>query len=328
VTITAPPDLDLSDPNILRHLAISYHDRPASEAYYDDPDFNRILHAYLGRGEDTAVVFPIGALRTVRYFRELSAGRLLLLSGDKGYSREEDLPARGRPGLALHGSLSLMVNYHAIAQYILHQGGRVLHPAHRPSSLTVVAYLLGQRPTGYGEATLAYSQAIEQGGPDDFFSLKKAIEPYYAALSLEQILADLRLSGWDSNIFRGCLPRVHQILDGLSASERQGLCRAIRQRWAAYYPLSEDQDLAFELGILLSRLGYDAEALWYFQHSLRLFGPRRVPPTTWQCASIGWGTLQRPWRISTGLWHGIRRSARPRSCGAPSNRASIAKKNP
>ena len=46
-------------------------------------------------------------------------GRLLLLSGDKGTCHEELLHGREEPGMAIHGSFSMMVNYHAIGQFFL-----------------------------------------------------------------------------------------------------------------------------------------------------------------------------------------------------------------
>jgi len=40
-------------------------------------------------------------------------------------------------------------------------------------------------------------------GPDDFFTLTGAIKNNYESLSTEEIIAYLRLSGWDPNIMLG-----------------------------------------------------------------------------------------------------------------------------
>ena len=98
------------------------------------------------------------------FFSELSSGRLLLLSGDKGYSQEEDLLGRDTPHIAIHGSFSMMVNYHAIGEYVCNQGGRLLHRVHSNSHLHVSGYLFGQHPTGYLETALSFHEAVKDVG--------------------------------------------------------------------------------------------------------------------------------------------------------------------
>jgi tetratricopeptide (TPR) repeat protein len=53
---------------------------------------------------------------------------------------------------------------------------------------------------------------------------------------------------------------------------RHELHRAIEQVWENYYPIGEEKDLAFCMGVLLYRMQYYSEALSYFQRSLQLHG--------------------------------------------------------
>ncbi|MBO1351143.1 MAG: hypothetical protein EBE86_028985 [Hormoscilla sp. GUM202] len=53
----------------------------------------------------------------------------------------------------------------------------------------------------------------------------------------------------------------------------QEIYGAIGQVWDSYYPIGEQQDLAFCLGLLLGQMQYYAPALQYFQQSMKLYGP-------------------------------------------------------
>jgi tetratricopeptide (TPR) repeat protein len=274
VSLTSPQgEADLSAPDLLDRVQIAYAHRPLNGAYYDDPDWEDILRDYGARLVDTAFLFPCAALGCLRDLSALSNGRLLLLTADKGYSREEDLLGRGEPGLARHGSFSMLVNYHALGQYVRRQGGQVLGGDRCHNSLNVGAYILGGLPGGAVETGQAFAAEVEQFGPDDFYTLKKGIEKLYDALTLPQILAYLRLSGWDANILLGCMPTLLERVDSLSEPERQALSQAIQQVWDTYYPIGEKRDLAFELGMLLYSMSYYRQALDYFGHSTRLYGP-------------------------------------------------------
>src|SRR5207244_1264839 len=115
VLSTPRPETDLDDPELITRVEHSWERRPVAGEAYGDPDLDRILAGYRERLSSGVVLFPAVALRCVRNLARLSGGRLLLLSGDKGYSREELLGGE-EPTLAVHGSFSLMVNYHAIGQ--------------------------------------------------------------------------------------------------------------------------------------------------------------------------------------------------------------------
>jgi tetratricopeptide (TPR) repeat protein len=273
VTVTScQQEADLNDPELLSRVEISYDRNPADSDYYENPDWNEILEYYQSRLDGTALLFPCAALQCIQNLSILSNGRLLLVSGDKGYSREEDLLGRGEPGISRHGSFSMMVNYHAIGKYVKKKGGQPLHTAHRHAHLNISAFLLGSHPGGYTETLQAYREAVETCGPDDFYALKKAIEHGYESWTLEQLLAYIRLSGFDAKITLGCYPALIDHIEHASDSEKQELYRIIKKVWEVYYPLAEDQDVASHLGVLLYELSCYTEALELFVHSIELHG--------------------------------------------------------
>ncbi len=169
----------------------------------------------------------------------------------------------------------MMVNYHAIGEYVRNQGGQVLHMAHRLHHLHISAYLLGQHPNGYLETAQSFHDAMEHGGPVDFFILQEGIEKASKALSLSQLLTWLRFSSWDSTSFLKCFSALLAQLEEASKAELQELYQVIQHVWDTYYPIGEKRDLAYALGMLLYNMKYYPEALEFFQHSLELYGPQQ-----------------------------------------------------
>jgi hypothetical protein len=277
VSVTAPcPEAsqaaDLDDPALLDRIEIEWEELPAAEAPYGDPELDRILHRYAARLDDTTILFPCAALGCVRDLARLADGRLLLLTGDKGYASEELLGGRTAPEMAVHGSFSLMVDYNAIGQWCEHRGGSFLHTSHLYSSLTVVACLLGTPPGGLVETRLAFDEAVERQGPDDFFDLKKAIDLRYEDWSLEQILAWLRFCGWDSNVFLACLPALSKHAEPAPGLLQHEIHRAVQEIWRTHFPIREPDDLAFHLGVLLCKIQCYEDALGLFHESVGRYG--------------------------------------------------------
>ncbi|MDT4896884.1 MAG: hypothetical protein QOH25_1961 [Acidobacteriota bacterium] len=267
------PEAD--DPEILTRLQISYSYQTIGEDYYGDPEWNRILQNCRERLPGTAFLFPTAALKFIENFRQLSGGRGLLLSADKGFNQDEALlEGQGMPGLTMHGNgcFSMMVDYQIIGEYFRQHSGHVLHPAHRHASINISAFMFGNPPGGYIETRQAYEDAIEKFGPDDFHTLIRGIETFYGALNLEQILASLRLSGWDYQLLRRCLPILKEYLADISETQKQELYEAIQKTWDSYLPIGEEDDLAFHLGTLLLEMEFYAEALEFLQHSASLYG--------------------------------------------------------
>jgi len=273
------PDPD--DPALLSRVRLGFEDRRVpGGGYYGEPDLDRVLEEYqrsLPGG--TALLFPCAALRCVRRLAAMSGGfggsggRLLLLSADKGYHREEDLADREEPAIEVHGSFSMMVNYHAMGRYFLHQGGEVLHPPHGHSHLDVSAFLAGGRSGGYPETRRAYEEAVGRWGPDDFFTLRGGLDKLAGSLSLEQRLSFLQLSGWDDAVLTDGFPTLlRQVADAPEAVRRRML-QAIGRVWELYLPIGEEGDLAFSLGALLYEMLDYPEAIAHFERSLRLHGP-------------------------------------------------------
>lgn len=270
---TSEQEADTDDPDILSRVQISAHENPVDENYYDDAQWNRILLDYKQRLTGTPFLFPTAALNCVRNLHRFSGGRMLLLSGDRGYSHDAALKlGRGIPSFALHGSFSMMVDYQLIGEYCRGLDGQVLHPAGPSEHLNISAFMFADSRSDFIETRQAYAEAIEKFGPDDFFTLKEGFSQIYEALSLDEILSFLRLSCWDYKRFCECLPAVKQHLPNITDAQKQQLHDAILKVWDTYLPIGEDSDLAFELGTLLLEMEYHEAAFEFLRRSVEIYG--------------------------------------------------------
>lgn len=274
VTLTAPaaaPDADAAA--LLAQLQIEYAFGPADGPPYDEAWLNEILDEYRGSLDATCLAFPCSALRCLDFLAQVSGGRLLLLTADKGYAHAETLLDREVPEIAAHGSISMSVNYHAVGRYFLRRGGTVLHTRRRRSHLRVCTMALGSSPGDLPATAKAFEESVEIQGPDDFFLIKSGMENAVDALSVDEILALLRFSGWDATIFWGVSARLMVLAPEIEATLRPEISLAARQIWNLYLPIGEIWDLAFQLGLLLAAIDYFPEALEFFACSLRAYGP-------------------------------------------------------
>jgi tetratricopeptide (TPR) repeat protein len=254
---------------MLGRLELVFRPEPMTgEPCPDDPLAGEILRRYTRTLSSTSVLLPTAALRCLHRLQQLAGGRQLLLAADKGDCRESDLDNRDLPDLSLHGSVSMVVNFHAIAELFRQRGGEALAVPGHWTPLHIFAGLLGTPAAGLGETRLAFHQEIETRSPDDYFALKDSIEDRCEELPLEHVAAFLRFSGGDSEAFLSCLPALWQRAKA-APHLWEGLRRIVQEVWENHLPLpGEPNDLAFHLGTLLVELAAPEAALEMFGHSL------------------------------------------------------------
>jgi hypothetical protein len=254
VTLRAPASAPApDDPAQLARLGVRFTHRlvPAPDGevrFYGRPDWDRLLAGHAG-GEG-CFLFPVSGLAALGRLCALASDRLLLLSADKGSHHRAD-QLGPEPDPVVHGSFSLAVNYFALAGWVRDRGGTTIHGAHRQASLSLNAFLLGGP---FPEAELACEEALCAGGPDDLFTLKKALDWRYETLTLEQILALCRVLAYDPRILHGCLPAIHQKLPQADARLREDLRDTLDKVRAAYFPIGEEADFAPAFSALAAAL--------------------------------------------------------------------------
>jgi hypothetical protein len=259
--------LDPDDDDPFRGLVTDVHDRPAPEPVYPEPELERILRDYARDPSDAALLFPVTALRCLRRLSDLSGGRMLLLAADKGEVDAAGARALGRRGITVHGSLSMEVDLHAVAEHFRQRGGAALTTSYRHTSLAVSACVEG---VAHDETRRAFARAVERAGPDDLFTLWRAHGP--DTRDPAALLSLLRVCQWDLDVLLSCAPRDRSVLREAPAPVRAELARAALRAWEGYYHVGEARDAAFDLGLLLFALGDVASARALFERSRALYG--------------------------------------------------------
>src|SRR5215208_117092 len=270
-------EADSTNPDIIGRMEVNLRYQPCSTDYYSDPsdpELNRILTYYEQHLSDTSFSLPLGALRCIRDFIDLSSGQLLLLSADNGYYSEEQLAsAAGDLQIAIEGSsVSLMLNFHALQLYIHNRGGFSLENAQPRPGLGIAAFLLGASRSSFSETVFAFQDNFSNFGPNECYTLVQEASAKRRIPSVEYILCLLRLSEWDPWVLYRFRAALQEGVKMLPVALKEDLAKGLNQAWENHLPIGEEMDLAFEIGTLLQKMECPATAMRYYELSLRLFG--------------------------------------------------------
>ena len=88
-----------------------------------DPTIKEVLLRYRKLNKQLSFVLPIGAFALFDNLRHIGGGRLFCIVGDKGYPTAEEFVGPRDPHVAIHGSISFMLNLHALRTFFECMGG-------------------------------------------------------------------------------------------------------------------------------------------------------------------------------------------------------------
>jgi hypothetical protein len=254
-------------------LELEYTRVPATP--YGDDDLDALLEHYRGALDDTVVTIPRAAIECLGRLRALSGDRLLVLAADKAHSTEEALGFRSAPELSRHGSaFSLMVNFHALGWYARRHGGEALDGGDRHAAVDVGVFLFGEAP--FAETRLAYDEAIERFGPEDFSTLSEGVEQAADALTVPELVALLRLSGWDAFTLLGVADALRECAGDADPAAQEDLRAALYEIYDRHYPVPGEGDLPFAIATVLYAMEDYEDALEFFEASLEQHGPHEA----------------------------------------------------
>jgi hypothetical protein len=272
-----PQPPDLSNPEVMSQFSLSYEHRPIDPTnYYPEPFLNNLLHNYRQRLSDTTIALPTGGLRGIARLLALSGNRLLLISSDKGYTHEDELFFLSTQHIQFHGSLSMMVNYHAVGLALAEQPGGSVSMAtnQRHINLKTAAFLVGGSEQQFRDTQLTFAEHMDTFGPYDFYTLLAQVRQHSPQPTLEQILGLLRVSRYDPNVVLEYSKELLEQSGNASDALKHELHAALIRCWENFYPLG--RDLPFELGRILLAMRRPREAIEFNKHSLRMFGEHPV----------------------------------------------------
>ncbi|KAF0694841.1 Aste57867_14305 [Aphanomyces stellatus] len=285
---------DPLDPEIIKRLSNLFrYDAISPEFYPSNPHLNAVLkwyHDYYGQSPATFLV-PIGALHAIERLKQLSQNQLLILSGDKGHTNPDHFRGLQDPHIAVHGSFSVMVNYHAVGIYVTHRGGFALHNPQEEASLKVSLFVVppdapapdgpleelsGRRSLLFPNMCDVYDDTLVSFGPNDFFVMQKSMKEDVKTPGLKGVLALMKLSFYDPDLFYKFRDVFLDQSPGAAAKVKLDVMACLKKTWTHYYQLDKEKDIAFEVGRVYYGMREYEEALLYYTLSLEEMGKHHV----------------------------------------------------
>ena len=272
VTTRSPDDSpDLTRTDIISKLKVQYSERPITKDYYADPALNRVLAYYREHLAEVSITIPFGGMLALKSLIEISGRRLLLISSDKGFTHEDELYHPGQLAMQFHtGCFSMMVNYHAIGQYFIEQGGHYAATTRRSMNLRTAACILGGDDLQFADTLSTIHDKIQDFGPGEFFDLLQQQRQERRPISVEHFLGLLRMSNWDPGMVWDYAPQLRGHATNLGEGLQMELRQAMERAWQNYFP--GPQNLPFEMARILMSMRRPVEALRYAQISIDWFG--------------------------------------------------------
>ena len=235
------------DPNLWDALSLAYEPLPSNGAPYDNEIYNQILADY-EQLPDTSLSFPNIGLDCVQFW--MGFGNVLLLTADRGTSHAEALIGQEDPLPNLHGSFSMMVNYHAISEFVERSGGRAFVPPHYQDNVQTLAYVLNNEDVSLPATQQAFEQSILQNNPDDFFGLRYHLIKQIPEMTIDQFMSLMRWSAYDADILRLGLDRLVELVQAEPAWA-EDVADMLLQVKRQYLPIRPDDDLISQIDSLL-----------------------------------------------------------------------------
>lgn len=273
VSLATTVDPDTLDPSAcIEHLHYHYDYQPRS-APFADAAMDALAVHYQRAATEGHVLLPSVALRALARLQALSTAGLFLLSADRGSHEQSKAASPAAPGMSVHGSFALSVNYHAFFHWCSAHGGLTMAPRGGHAFIDVVGLLLVDSPATHSATREAYRQHVAQFGPDDFYQMATAMQARMGEQALDALLDLLRVGQHDAHQLATMLPRLLELAPTLALDERDALRQAVHACWNGYFPLHEQRDLAFEIACLMQSLDDHSAALRYFNYSRQHYGP-------------------------------------------------------
>lgn len=263
-------------PTSLANLTLSGQKFPVSQPHYPDARWNALLDAYARELPCGSFLFPVGALRVLESLKQLSGGRCLFLSADKGIQSLASMEGHREIPYTPHtGSCSFMVNFDALRRYIQSEGGSAWHGPSYPT-LEGFAAVLSE---GNWE-NLAHTAPTQLAALSDRYALTQRLTTTLSQAEPQEAfrvaLSSVRLASGDPWVFQAC---GEALLLGATSNvleEKEALLSVLPPIEARLTPTVVGAFSAYGwLRCLLFHLGEDERCLAISAEAVRFFGPHR-----------------------------------------------------
>jgi tetratricopeptide (TPR) repeat protein len=252
--------------------------------------------------DSASLLIPIGFIKALRALTDLSCGRALIITGDKGASDPNRFRGLTDPHMAFHGSFSVMANFHAIKLYCMSRGGFALMSDQDEVSLMVNAFVLtgdgneaiscppsslpapaatpldvnSSQAPAYQNLCNAFEDQVNSFSPNDFYLMQRCMVEEARNPSLSSILSLFKLSNWDCELFFKLRENVISQIPRATIGMKSDFEAGSKKIWSNYYHLDNDKDVAFELGRVMFGLHCWEESLKFYQLSVDICGQHHI----------------------------------------------------
>src|SRR5262249_45474596 len=148
----------------------------------------------------------------------------------------------------------LEVNFHTLKMFCELRGGISIFPAEH-SQLDVCCLLMVPNAERYRQTLRTCDELIEQFSADDYLTIANFTQANAGQMSVSEIVALLRLGGYDPDLFGCYARRLLELAPTLTATEVQSMLETFDRVWAVYFPIGEASNLAQVIGVLCYELG-------------------------------------------------------------------------
>ena len=242
--------------------------------YYANDKLNQVLAYYQQHFTDASFVIPIGGIEFLDRIRQFTNSHMVLLLADSAVADQAMFAGLTNPEIALHGSVSMTVNFDAIARYVeAHHGASLLMP-NKTADFQVACFILNQA-FPIANTTFTFNSSLSAFSVFDLFHLcYKDDEPNKAFADLDDLLALLNLADWDPTIFYDYHPTVLEFVEQyeITPAQRAALARGMAAVWDNFFKLEKAQDIPFAIGMIFYNIDEPKLALTYYELSIQHFG--------------------------------------------------------
>jgi len=261
---------NLKKAGAVKHLELTRDYRPIGLPYYDNAAIDGVLKAYVDELESADFLLPVGMIRCLEAFTDMSQGPLLALIGDMGYRDVAELEGLRGDFMTVIDNYAWLNgnNFNALQKYFHAAGGLAMLSDEPESRFVTGVFVHGAVPNDLSETIQAIDQKIRNLGPREVCGLLAGLtnEDAVPSLGPETILYALKLSDWDPVTLMALVPAItknrkawrHGLL-------RDALMNALDKIGGNHYPLGITVDIPYRIGRLYQQLGEMAAAIQWFE---------------------------------------------------------------
>lgn len=241
-----------------------------SSDFYEEDLFNLYLNDLAVKVELGYFIYPKFVLTGLQRMIHHVSDKILMIVNDKGFATDIGLRAASEHGFTMHGKgFSFPVDFKAIGKFVELTGGDSLYQPIEQDLATAVyclGYGLSQLPN-FEKTAIAVLGTASSG---DYGVLFHEVAENTVKLSWGAMMAMLKISEWDPEVFGMIAGHLMEQLPYIAATEINKLLRALPCIERNYFPYPNSSAFHYQAGIIYRKLGDVNSAISFFEKSLAM----------------------------------------------------------